>query len=292
MSVITVGDFDGVHLGHRTLLRQVVSYAETLGIPSIAVTFDCNTKNFLQQTSSSYLTNAEEKKSLILSEGIQAVCTIPFDDEFSKLSPTAFLSFLREQYGCTDLFGGADFRFGNGGEGVLSDGTCVEGIRQHVVTLKTDLVKISSSSIRSALTEGLIERANSWLGYPYSVSGTVVEGKHLGRTIGFPTVNLSAPAGKVLPRNGVYITETLIDGIVYRSITNIGTRPTVKDGYFRNIETHLLHARGDFYHKNITVRFLSRLRDEIQFADLGALMQQLRIDRDMAFSWHNPEHFS
>ncbi len=292
MSVVTVGDFDGVHLGHRTLLREVISYAESLGIPSIAVTFDRNTKSFLRQTPSFYLTDFEEKKSLIHSEGIQTVCSVPFDAEFSKLSPGAFLSFLRERYGCTDLFGGADFRFGSGGEGTLVDGACVEGIRQHVVSLKTDLVKISSSSIRSALTDGLIERANSWLGYPYSVSGKVLEGKHLGRTIGFPTVNLSPPAEKVLPRNGVYITETLIDGIVYRSVTNVGVRPTVKDGDSRNIETHLLHASGDFYNKNITVRFLSRLRDEIQFSNLGELMQQLRADRDMAFSWHNPEHFS
>ncbi len=268
MSVVTVGDFDGVHLGHQTLLREVVSYADSLGIPSIAVTFDRNTKSFLRQSSSCFLTDSEEKKSLILSEGIQRVCSVPFDEEFSMRSPSAFLSFLRERYGCTDLFGGADFRFGSGGEGTLTDGACVEGIRQHIVALKTDLVKISSSSIRSALTDGLIERANSWLGYSYFVSGTVLEGKHLGRTIGFPTVNLSAPAEKVLPRNGVYVTETLIDGIVYHSVTNVGTRPTVKDGDFRNIETHLLRARGDFYNRNITVRFLTRLRDEIPFSNL------------------------
>ena len=289
MSVVTVGDFDGVHLGHRALLREVVSFADAQKIPSIAITFDRNTKSFLRQTDPFYLTDFEEKKAMILSEGIDHVYPIPFNDSFSKMTPPAFLLFLKERYGCTHLFGGSDFRFGCGGEGTLADGARVEGIVQHVVTLKTDLVKISSSTIRSALTDGLIERANTWLGYPYSVSGIVVEGKHLGRTIGFPTVNLVSPREKVLPQNGVYITETTVDNAIYRSVTNVGIRPSVNDGDVRNIETHLLEARGDFYGKTITVRFLSRLRDEIRFANLGALMQQLRIDRDMAFLWHDSE---
>ncbi len=292
MSVVTVGDFDGVHLGHKTLLRSVVSHAAEHGASSVAVTFDRNTKSFLRRSDPLYLTDAEEKVRLIRAEGIDSVCVVPFDEAFCRMSAGEFLAFLRERFGCTDLFGGADFRFGRGGEGTLSDGAVVDGIRQRVVTLKTDLVKISSSSIRAALTDGLIERANSWLGYCYSVSGVVLEGKHLGRTIGFPTVNLSCPEGKVLPRNGVYITETLVNGRVYRSMTNVGVRPTVTDGDSRNIETHLLHADGDFYGTDVTVRFLSRLRDEMRFPDLGALMRQLRIDRDMVFSWHNAEHFS
>ena len=292
MSVVTVGDFDGVHLGHRSLLRSVVCRAAELNVPSVAVTFDRNAKNFLHGTSPYSLTDLEEKTALLRSEGIDSVCVLPFDSAFSGMSASDFLTFLRDRYGCTDLFGGEDFRFGCGGSGRLTDNAIVHGIRQHVVVLKTDLVKISSSSIRAALTDGLVERANSWLGYAYSVTGTVIEGKHLGRTIGFPTVNLSAPEGKVLPRNGVYITETVVCGNTYRSITNVGIRPTVSDGHPRNIETHLLNADGDFYGKSITVRFLSRLRDEMRFSDLGSLMRQLRADRDAAFSWHDPQHFS
>lgn len=292
MSIVTVGDFDGVHLGHRTLLRSVVTAAHEKNVPSVAVTFDQNTKAFLHGVSPFYLTDLEEKKSLIRAEGIDTVCIVPFDESFCKMAPSDFLGFLRDRFDCTDLFGGEDFRFGKGGEGTLTNGARVGEILQHVVTLKTDLVKISSSSIRSALADGLIERANSWLGYAYSVSGTVVEGKHLGRTIGFPTLNLQPPSRKALPRNGVYITETLVEGKRYRSITNIGVRPTVEDNHLQNIETHLLYADGDYYGKRITLRFLSRLRDEMRFSDLGALMQQLRKDRDMAFSWHNPEHFS
>ncbi len=288
MSVVTVGDFDGVHLGHQMLLQHVVSYATSQNIPSVAVTFDRNTKEFLQHRPSLYLTDPRERKSLILAEGIDSVCVVPFDEGFCSMSPRDFLIFLRERFQCTDLFGGSDFRFGRGGEGTLEDGAIVEGIRQHVVHLKTDLVKISSSGIRSALSDGLIGRANAWLGYQYSVSGRVEEGKHLGRTIGFPTANLSVPSGKALPRDGVYITDTLVGGSVYRSITNIGVRPTVQDGDFRNIETHMLRAKGDFYGMDISVRFLARLRDEMRFSDLGELMQQLRLDQDMAFSWHNP----
>lgn len=292
MAVVTVGDFDGVHLGHRELLRSVVSFAESVGESSVVLTFDRNTKTFLNHVPSYYLTHGEEKVSLIRSEGIQRVDTVPFDERFSSLSPDEFLCLLKEKYQCTHLFGGEDFRFGKNGAGTLRDGACVQGIYQHVVTLKTDLVKISSSSIRSALSDGLIERANSWLGYPYFVRGVVVEGKHLGRTIGFPTVNLSAPSAKVLPKNGVYFTETVVDGVTYPSLTNVGIRPTVKDGDACNVETHLLEARGDFYGKEITVRFFARLRDEIHFQDLGGLMQQLRSDREEAFSWHKFHRFS
>lgn len=292
MSVVTVGDFDGVHLGHRALLREVVSCARSLGISSAVITFDRNTKAFLLKTPPYYLTDAEEKKTLLLSEGVDAVYTVPFDEAFCNMSSEEFLDLLWNRYGCTHLFGGSDFKFGKGGEGVLRDGAYCNGICQHVVDLKTDFVKISSSSIRAALTEGLIERANSWLGSVYSLSGIVVEGKHLGRTLGFPTVNLFAPDGKILPQNGVYVTETVIDGIFYRSLTNVGIRPTVKDGSVRNVETHLLDADGDFYGKRITVRFLTRLRDEVQFSDLGELMRHLRLDKEMAFSWHNRKHFS
>ncbi len=292
MSVVTVGDFDGVHTGHKVLLRRVVSEAANRKVPSVVITFDRNTKNALHKSPVPYLTDGEEKKNLLLAEGIDRVFSVPFDEKFSNMTAGEFLSFLKIKYGCTDLFGGEDFHFGKDGKGTLTDGVCVNGVCQHVVELKTDLMKISSSAIRDALRDGLVERADSWLGYAYSVSGPVVEGQHLGRTIGFPTMNLQIPDGKALPKNGVYITETLLEGKKYRSITNIGVRPTVSSESPRNIETHILYSEGDYYGKIITVRFLARLRDEMKFPNLGALMQQLRTDRDMAFSWHSSEHFS
>ncbi len=292
MSVVTVGDFDGVHTGHKALLRQVVQFASAQDLPAVVVTFDRNCKQFLHQSPREFLTDTEEKRQLLLAEGIDTVCVVPFDEAFSQMSSQEFLLFLKEHCGCTHLFGGEDFCFGRGGQASLTDGTSECGISQHVVDLKADVMKISSTSIRAALREGLVERANQWLGYEYFLSGTVVEGKHLGRTIGFPTVNLEAPAGKIIPGNGVYITETTVNGKTYRSITNVGVRPTVHDGGGRNVETHLLQADGDFYGKNVTVRFLTRLRNEMHFSDLGDLMQQLKIDRDMAFVWHNTQYFS
>ncbi len=291
MSIVTVGDFDGVHIGHKLLLRQVVTEAALRGEPSVVITFDKNTKTALKKYPLAYLTDSEEKKNLLLAEGIDRVQVVSFDDAFSGMTASEFLFYLKSEYNCTHLFGGEDFHFGWGGKGILTDGAVVDGICQHVVSLKTDLMKISSSAIRAALTDGLIERANTWLGYSYSISGTVVEGLHLGRTIGFPTVNMRIDQGKALPKNGVYITETVVDGKRCRSITNIGVRPTVSEGSLRNMETHILYAEGDYYGKKITVRFLARLRDEMKFPNLGALMQQLRIDRDMAFSWHSLEHF-
>ncbi len=291
MSIVTVGDFDGVHIGHKLLLRQVIKEAAAQQEPSMVITFDRNSKNALQKGSVHYLTDNDEKKDLLLTEGVDRVHLVSFNEAFRNMSPSEFLSYLKTEFECTHLFGGEDFRFGFGGKGKLTDGAISGGICQHVVSLKTDLMKISSSAIRAALADGLVERANAWLGYPYSISGMVVEGLHLGRTIGFPTVNTQIPEGKALPKNGVYITETVVNGKRCRSITNIGVRPTVSEGASRNMETHILYAEGDYYGKVITVRFLARLRDEMKFPNLGALMQQLRIDRDMAFSWHTSEHF-
>lgn len=292
MSVVTVGDFDGVHSGHKELLRQVTRFASEQGLASVVVTFDRNCKDVLRNTSGSYLTTLAEKKRLLLAEGVDSVCVVSFDSTFASMSPEVFLSYLKDHCGCTYLFGGEDFRFGKDGAGTLTDGSCVQDIGQKVVTLKTDVMKISSSAIRSALSDGLIDQANGWLGYPYFISGTVVEGKHLGRTIGFPTLNLNASPEKILPGDGVYITETTVDGTTYRSVTNVGVRPSFNDGMQKNVETHLLNANGDFYGKTVTVRFLARLREERQFSDLGSLMQQLRIDREQAFSWRNPQYFS
>ena len=286
MSVVTVGDFDGVHLGHQSLLREVTRFAAEKDLPAVVVTFDRNCKSFLHGADPVYLTDIKEKKELLLSEGVNSVCLVHFDEAFSHLSEREFLAYLREHCACTHLFGGSDFRFGKNGQGSLTDGVVLDGICQHTVTLKTDVMKISSSSIRCALQDGLIEEANAWLGYPYFISGTVVEGKHLGRTIGFPTANLEAPKGKILPKNGVYVTQTEIDSKIYPSVTNVGCRPTVEDGNLRNVETHLMQVDGDFYGKKITVRFLHRLRNEMRFSDLGELMQQLRTDRETAFLWH------
>lgn len=292
MSVVTVGDFDGVHSGHKELLRQVTRFASEQGLASVVVTFDRNCKDVLRNTSGTYLTTLAEKKKLLLAEGIDSVCVVSFDSSFASMSPEEFLIYLKDHCGCTYLFGGEDFRFGKNGVGTLTDGACVHGIKQKVIELKTDVMKISSSAIRSALAEGLVDRANDWLGYPYFITGTVVEGKHLGRTIGFPTMNLNVLSEKMLPGNGVYITETTVDGQLYRSVTNVGVRPSFNDGVQKNVETHLLNASGDFYGKTITVQFLARLRDERHFSDLGSLMQQLRMDRDQAFSWRNPRYFS
>lgn len=286
MSVVTVGNFDGVHLGHKALLRRVVEKAHELGTTSVVLTFDRNTKTVLNGNDVFCLTAREERDALLREEGIDHIHVIPFDASFSAMTVSVFLDYLRTTYGCTDLFGGTDFRFGHGGKGLLLDGGIHRGIRQHTVDLKTDFVKISSSSIRCALQDGLVERANTWLGYPYSVSGIVEEGRHLGRTMGFPTINVTPEKFKILPKDGVYVTSTVIDGKVYSSMTNVGLRPTVGQDTVRNTETHLLSGGGYLYGSFVTVRFHSRLRDEKRFSDLGSLMQQLRNDREEAFLRH------
>ena len=183
MSVITVGNFDGVHLGHKALLRRVVERARALGTSSVVLTFDRNTKSALSGNDMYCLTTCNERDELLRAEGIDEVYVVSFDEAFAGMTEGAFLDYLRTCYGCTDLYGGTDFRFSKEGRGMLMDEALQRGIRQHTVDLKTDFVKISSSAIRGALHDGLIERANTWLGYSYFISGTVIEGRHLGRTI-------------------------------------------------------------------------------------------------------------
>lgn len=282
MSVVTVGDFDGVHLGHRDLLRQAAALAGSLHADSVAVTFDRNCKSVLRGDPVLQLTTAEEKREKILSCGIMRVETLSFDASLISLSPDGFLDLLRERFGCTVLLGGSDFRYGFGGSGTLTDGATVRGIRQVTVELRKDRTKISSSEIRTALTDGKPEEAMRRLGEPYSIRGTVIPGHQLGRTVGFPTLNLDLPAEKLLPKNGVYVTDAAVDGQTFRAVTNVGVRPTVSDEGVRNVETHLIGADGDFYGKTARVFFLSRLRDERRFPDLSALTRQLCADREAA----------
>ena len=282
MSVITVGDFDGVHLGHRELLTRTAALAERLGEASIALTFDRNSKFALRGSPQLRLASDEERERLILSCGIDRVVCIPFTERFAALSPEAFLDLLRERYGCTALVGGADFRFGSGAQGRLTDGKIVCGIRQYVIPLKTDTEKISSSAVRQALSLGDVSRAAELLGRYYSLSGSVVHGKRVGHRLGFPTINLKFSPERALPADGVYITETHMDGIVCRSVTNVGHRPTVEDAGRRTVETHLIGADGDFYGRCADVLFFSRLREEKKFSGLSDLAVQLSRDREDA----------
>lgn len=287
MSVIAVGDFDGVHLGHRHLLAQAVREARAQACESIVVTFDRNTKSALHGSAARLLTVREERDRILSEIGIDRVVTLPFTEQFRAMSPESFLTFLRNTYACTDLFGGEDFRFGVHGSGSLSDGAVICGIRQHVVTLKKDLEKISSSAIRADLLDGRVGRANERLGAPYSVCGPVREGRRLGRTVGFPTLNLCPDPEKLLPKHGVYVTLTEVDGAVYPSLSNVGVRPTVSEQGEPNVETHLLGVQGDFYGKSVCVRFLSHIRDERRFDDLSALTAQMEQDRQSAQAYHS-----
>jgi len=286
VSVITVGDFDGVHLGHRALLRYAVDLARAKNVPAIVITFDQNTKSVLKRNFMGILTEFPEKEPLLRSLGVDQVSLVSFDGNFSNTSGEEFLRYLREEYGCTDLVGGTDFRFGRDGAMQLTDGIEVCGIRQHTVELKTDLVKISSTAIRRALLEGLLDQANTWLGYPFTVTGVVEEGMHLGRTIGFPTLNIVPDEMKILPKNGVYITRARIEKTEFLAMTNVGVRPTVQGAGVRNVETHLLDGNGEYYGCTLSVQFLARLRDEQRFPDMGALMRQLRVDREAALARH------
>ncbi len=281
MSVIAVGNFDGVHSGHRRVLRQAVALAAEKGTEALAVTFSPHPRSVLTGNPQLLLSDPEEKQQRILSCGIHQVITLTFDSTRAEQTPEAFLRELKDRFACTDLVCGENFRFGNAACGYFGfSGEVQMSITGHLVPAESG---VSSSAIRTALAAGDVTHAAEMLGEPYGLSGTVVEGKHLGRTIGFPTLNFWPSTQRVLPQNGVYVTQTQIEKKIYASMTNVGRRPTVEGDGAVNIETFLLYLpKMPIPPAQIRVCFLQKLRGEVQFSSLEKLQEQLMRDQSSA----------
>jgi riboflavin kinase / FMN adenylyltransferase len=296
-SAIALGNFDGIHLGHQKVLQPILQAFKQASKPSYptVVTFNPHPQEFFSGQSRQLLTPLPEKIKILENLGLEQLVLLPFDRELAALSPHQFVeNILVEKLQATKISVGEDFRFGNKRAGTAVDLSAIAskfGIEVAIATLQTRAkeqneakpTRISSSSIRQALAEGDLEKANRMLGRAYTLTGEIVKGQQLGRTIGFPTANLQVPSIKLLPRYGVYCTRVFIEESdrFIPSVTNIGCRPTVA-GDAPTIEVHLLDWQGDLYGKTLTVSLEKFLRPEQKFSSLEALKSQITSDRDLA----------
>ncbi|MCH5173352.1 MAG: riboflavin biosynthesis protein RibF [Bacteroidales bacterium] len=285
MAVIATGFFDGVHSGHRLVIDTLLSEASRRGEESVVLTFWPHPRAVLQNGADSlrYLTSREERVSLLLAMGVDRVETVPFTREFAAMSSRGYLEMLRRDYGCSALVLGYDTRFGSGMEGpedIAAQASALGlGCTVAPPLCSEDGIPVSSSRIRRALEAGDTAAAEKLLGRRYSLSGVVVSGNRLGRTIGFPTANMQLCEPLLLiPRNGVYSTRVRVLGAEYGGMTNIGMRPTVSERDALTIETYIFGFSEMIYGLDISLDFVDRIRDERRFDSIEALRLQLVAD--------------
>ena len=286
-SIVTIGVFDGVHRGHRTLLGRARREAEDQGLRSVAVTFDRHPMEVVRPGSQpKYLQSLERKIDALLAEGVDLVYVVPFTLEFSEQPPEAFIEqTLAGPIGARRVIVGTNFRFGHKAAGdvvTLADRGQLHGFEVEAVTLlHVEGVAISSSEIRDRLVAGEVEWAATALGRPHTLEGAVVKGDARGRLIGFPTANVEIDDRMQLPAPGVYAGHAVVlggEGIVHPMVVNIGNRPTFGGGHL-TVEAHLLDVDLDLYGEHLAVSFEHRLRSEMKFAGVDELRAQ--IDQDV-----------
>jgi riboflavin kinase/FMN adenylyltransferase len=289
-TVLTLGVFDGLHLGHQLIMRTVVERARALGAIPTAITFDPHPRAVLHpQSSPPLLQTLDQKVEGFGVLGIEQTIVARFTEEFSKIPAEDFLrDVVMDRLHAREVYLGRGFAFGHNREGNI------ELLRQ--VSKELGFVagevpevglrgqRVSSSRIRKLLAQGKVNLARRMLGRPYGVEGRVERGNERGHTLGFPTANLH-PQNRVIPANGVYVTGTLIEGQWRRSVTNVGTRPTFEIASEPSVETFVMNWDGDLYGDVIRVRFLYRLRDEKKFDSLESLKTQITRDVDRAHNY-------
>lgn len=287
--VVTLGTFDGLHYGHLQIIEKLKKAAKEINGETVVITFSPHPRLVLfpHDNDLKILSDQDEKIKLFENTGIDYLIMHPFTKEFSRLSTVEFVrDLLVNKLGTKKLIIGYDHRFGRNREGSLEQLKEFESVYGFEVLeipkQEVDHIAVSSTKIRNALLAGEIKTANSFLGYPYHLTGTVIRGSKLGREIGFPTANLKIEdKHKLIPANGVYAIKAEIGGNVYTGMMNIGVRPTV-DGKTLAIEAHLFNFSKDIYDKKISVYFIDKLREEQKFDSIDKLRKQLLEDREFA----------
>ena len=298
----TIGFFDGVHQGHRFLLENLKREAAERGMQSMAITFERHPRQVVQKEwKPELLTELHEKLKLLKSTGIDAVVVLRFSKQMAALSARDFMQLIYDRLGVRLLLTGYDNRFGHDRTEGFEDyqrygqeiGIEVKGLppapsalgRRTLATEGTQEGRegnVSSSHVRQLLKDGNLAEANYCLGHPYAISGEVVHGEQIGRTIGFPTANLQPDGNKLIPKDGVYaVLVDIEDRAGLHGVMNIGLRPTF-NGEKRTLEVNIIDGTGNLYGKTVTVRFCARLRDEQQFPSADALAHQIEKDKEAA----------
>jgi riboflavin kinase/FMN adenylyltransferase len=285
--VVTTGTFDGVHIGHAEIVKRLIQSAALCQGESVVVTFDPHPRTVLfpNDQSLKLLQSIDEKAARLEELGVQHLLVLPFDRKFAEMSSDEYVKdIIVGLIGASKMVIGYDHQFGKNREGSFQQlkqqgllyGFDVEEIPARII----DEVTVSSSRIRKALSAGELETANAYLGYRYLISGKVVHGDGLGKTIGFPTANIEMlNPMKLIPASGVYAVEVMFEKENYRGMMNIGYRPTVSDEHRLKLEVHLLDFDRDIYGSELKIAFHKRLRDEQKFTDIAALKLQLIADK-------------
>lgn len=282
---VAVGVFDGVHRGHRAVFEAL--RAAGGGLEVCALTFGSHPDAIVRGGAAPpLLTTLERRIDLLTDAGLDAVAVIDFDERVRHMSPREFVGvFLADALAAHIVAVGKGFRFGYGAEGtvdhlrLLGNDVGFEVVETPIVNLHG--TEVRSSSIRAAVASGAVELAARMLGRPFEIEGTVVSGDHRGRTIGFPTANITMPEGLVRPAGGVYAVRCTVDGAVIDGVSNVGTRPTFGGGE-ETIEVHLYDIEIDLYDKTVLVQFVDRIRNEQRFTSVDALVSQIEADIDVA----------
>lgn len=292
-TILTLGTFDGVHVGHKKILERVTQNTENGKYESLVLTFFPHPRMVLHGQSEVKLLNTiDEKINLLEKAGIQNLVIHPFDEKFSRLTAEEFVkTVLVDQFHIKKIIIGHDHRFGKNRTADINDlitfGQQYNFEVEQISVQEIDAVSISSTKIRNALTEGNMALANDYLGYDYFLTGTIAKGKQLGRTIGFPTANLKIKENyKLIPQNGAYVVKSTIDQKTVYGMMNIGYNPTVA-GENLSIEIHYFDFDKDIYDQKIAVSILERLRPEQKFGSVDLLKEQLKKDKQTALEFIN-----
>lgn len=283
--VVTIGTFDGVHKGHQKIIEKLKEKAQEINGESILVTFWPHPRLIVSPNDDNLklLSTIEEKTEILAQTGIDHLLILPFTREFSELSSEKYIEeILIEAIGTKTLVIGYDHRFGKNREGgidyLIKNADRFKLKIEEISRQELDNITISSTKIRTAISNGDIKTANELLGRPYSFAGPVIKGRQLGRTIGFPTANVSVQKGyKLIPQNGVYVTRISLRDQLYFGIMNIGNRPTV-DGIGLTQEVNIFDFDDDIYGENIKIEVLDYVRAETKFDSIEALKNQIAID--------------
>ena len=282
-SWLTIGVFDGVHLGHQEIIHQLTAGAHANGAPAVVLTFFPHPTMVLTGTEPKWLTTPDERAEILAGLGVDVVITHPFDRPTAALSSEEFMARVKKHLDVRTLLVGYDFALGRNRTGNLTRLTEI-GHEMGYAVLPLDAIEgdgqiISSTLIRQQLSDGNVTGAAAKLGRNYALSGPVIHGFARGRTIGIPTANLEVPPEKVMPANGVYACWAWMDAEKYKAVVNIGVRPTFTNGeVVPRVEAHLLNFDADVYGRTIKLEFVEHLRSEQKFPGIDALVAQIKLD--------------
>ncbi|WP_163398507.1 bifunctional riboflavin kinase/FAD synthetase [Flavobacterium fluviatile] len=292
-TILTLGTFDGVHIGHKKILERITQNTEDGKYESLVLTFFPHPRMVLQEKSEIKLLNTiPEKSKLLEATGIENLVIHPFNDSFSRLTAEEFVhSILVDQFQIHKIIIGHDHRFGRNRtaniDNLIAFGAEYGFEVEQISAQEIQDVSVSSTKIRKALQDGNMNLANEYLGYAYFLTGEVVKGKQLGRTIGFPTANIQIEEEyKLIPKNGVYVVKTFIDQKEVFGMMNIGFNPTV-NGQKQTIEVNLFDFDADIYGQKLEISLLKYLREEQKFGSVDLLKEQINLDKKTALEFLN-----